>query len=294
MSSPSDTAVVNRKLFQNQFSSREDFRYELIRLEKVVVTVLVLGVSVHSVLVFPLASIDHLCLQVLSLKVGHQNSENMHLIVFTSLLSRRLLVLLVALIVNFNQRVSPGKKNLAYISVLLQWAMLFQAPCLAIGVMVPVLFMDHLVNDIAKVMEWGRPGLIFSGSMFALIFAMVVRFSAVAIGSIESSLSKVSPSLDMASKTMGCNTNQMLRRVHLPLIKRGASDCRLIGVYRINERAKCSIAAASLSISKRFATYVYNYASDEHLELAAMPAVLLVLVGLIPLIIVNRSLEQKH
>lgn len=58
---------------------------------------------------------------------------------------------------------------------------------LAIGVMVTVLFMDHSVNDFAKAMEWQRPGLIFSGSMFALIFAMVVRFSAVAIGSIETS-----------------------------------------------------------------------------------------------------------
>ncbi|MDW2266011.1 iron ABC transporter permease, partial [Vibrio sp. 1557] len=42
------------------------------------------------------------------------------------------------------------------------------------------------------------------------------------------------------------------------------------------------------------ATYVYNFASDEHLELAALPAVLLVLVGLIPLVVVNRSLEQNH
>ncbi|MCV6039035.1 hypothetical protein OFP00_38730, partial [Escherichia coli] len=63
---------------------------------------------------------------------------------------------------------------------------------MAIGVMVAVLFMDYRVNDIAKAMEWGRPGLIFSGSMFALIFAMVVRFSAVAIGSIESNLNKIS------------------------------------------------------------------------------------------------------
>jgi iron(III) transport system permease protein len=164
---------------------------------------------------------------------------------------------------------------------------------LAIGVMVPVLFMDHLVNDIAKAMEWGRPGLIFSGSMFALIFAMVVRFSAVAIGSIESSLSKVSPSLDMASKTMGCNTNQMLRRVHLPLIKRGALIAGLLVFIESMKELNAALLLRPFNF-ETLATYVYNYASDEHLELAAMPAVLLVLVGLIPLIIVNRSLEQKH
>ena len=42
------------------------------------------------------------------------------------------------------------------------------------------------------------------------------------------------------------------------------------------------------------ATYVFNFASDEQLEVAAFPAILLVIVGLIPLVIVNRSLEQKH
>jgi len=164
---------------------------------------------------------------------------------------------------------------------------------LAIGVMVPVLTMDHTVNDIAKAMQWGRPGLIFSGTMFAIIFAMLVRFSAVAIGSIESSLNKISPSLDMAARTMGCQANSMLWRVHLPLIRRGALIAGLLVFIESMKELNASLLLRPFNF-ETLATYVYNYASDEQLELAALPAVLLVLVGLIPLVIVNRSLEQNH
>jgi iron(III) transport system permease protein len=129
--------------------------------------------------------------------------------------------------------------------------------------------------------------------MFALIFALVVRFSAVAIGSVESSLNKVSPSLDMASRTMGCNSNLMLWRIHLPLIRRGALIAGLLVFIESMKELNAAILLRPFNF-ETLATYVYNFASDEHLELAALPAILLVVVGLIPLVVVNRSLEHTH
>ncbi|WP_434358440.1 iron ABC transporter permease [Parasalinivibrio latis] len=164
---------------------------------------------------------------------------------------------------------------------------------LAIGVLIVLTNADHLINDAALALGWGRPGLILSGTMFAVLAAFVVRFAAVAIGSVESGLAKVSPSLDMASRTMGCSATQMLRRVHLPLIRR---SCLIAGLLVFIESMK-ELNAAILLRPFNFetlATYVFNFASDEHLELAALPAILLVLVGLVPLILINRSLEQTH
>lgn len=279
-----------QKLFQNQFNSREDFRYQLNGWKKWLALFWCWGLVCVAFL-FPLGQLLIYAYKYFAQSWTAEFREYAMNSLNVSVLAA-VIGVLVALIVNFNQRVNPGKRNLAYMRLS---SMGYAVPgtVLAIGVMVPVLFMDHLVNDIAKAMEWGRPGLIFSGSMFALIFAMVVRFSAVAIGSIESSLSKVSPSLDMASKTMGCNTNQMLRRVHLPLIKRGALIAGLLVFIESMKELNAALLLRPFNF-ETLATYVYNYASDEHLELAAMPAVLLVLVGLIPLIIVNRSLEQKN
>ncbi|MEF1219152.1 iron ABC transporter permease, partial [Photobacterium damselae] len=84
----------------------------------------------------------------------------------------------------------------------------------------------------------------------------------------------------------------MLRRVHFPLVRRGC----LIAVILVLIESMKELNAALLLRPFNFetlATYVFNYASDEHLELAALPAILLILVGLVPLILVNRSLEQK-
>ena len=279
-----------QKLFQNQFSSREDFRYNLEGWKKWLALFWCWGL-VCAAFIFPLGQLLIYAYKYFAQSWTAEFREYALNSLNVSILAA-LIGVAIALIVNFNQRVNPAKHNLAFMR-LSSLGYAVPGTVLAIGVMVPVLFMDHLVNDIAKMMEWGRPGLIFSGSMFALIFAMVVRFSAVAIGSVESSLSKVSPSLDMASKTMGCNTNQMLRRVHLPLIKRGALIAGLLVFIESMKELNAALLLRPFNF-ETLATYVYNYASDEHLELAAMPAVLLVLVGLIPLIIVNRSLEQKN
>lgn len=202
------------------------------------------------------------------------------------------IALAVAMLVNFNQRLSSSRLGNAFLrGASLGYAV--PGTVLAIGVMVPVLTADHWINDVAKFMDWGRPGLVLSGSMFALVFAFVVRFSAVAIGTVESSMNKISPSLDMAARTMGCNSTQMLSRVHIPLIKRGALIAFLLVFIESMKELNAALLLRPFNF-ETLATYVYNFASDEQLELAAMPAVLLVLVGLIPLIIVNRSLEQAH
>ncbi|MGD8109884.1 ABC transporter permease [Vibrio sp. TRT 17S01] len=279
-----------QKLFQSQYSSREDFRYELAGWKKWGALLWCWGL-VAIAFIFPLAQ---LCIYAYKYFAQSWTAEFQQYAI-NSLhvsLSAAVIGVLVALVVNFSYRLKASRRNLAFMRLS---SMGYAVPgtVLAIGVMVPVLFMDHAVNDFAVYMEWQRPGLIFSGSMFAIIFAMVVRFSAVAIGSVESSLNKVSPSLDMASRTMGCTSNQMLMKVHLPLIRRGALIAGLLVFIESMKELNAALLLRPFNF-ETLATYVYNFASDEHLELAALPAVLLVLVGLIPLIVVNRSLEQTH
>ncbi|KGK18699.1 ABC transporter permease [Vibrio navarrensis] len=279
-----------QKLFQAQFNSHDDFRYQLHGWKKWAALCWCWGLVAVAFL-FPL-------LQLLdySLTYFAQSwTEEFRRFALNSLqvsLSAAIVAVLVALVVNFNYRLHSQRSSLVWMRMSsLGYAV--PGTVLAIGVMVPVLSLDHLVNDLAKQFAWGRPGLIFSGSMFAMIFAMVVRFAAVAIGSIESHLNKVSPSLDMAARTMGCNANRMLWRVHFPLIKRGMLIAGLLVFIESMKELNAALLLRPFNF-ETLATYVYSYASDERLEIAAMPAVLLVLVGLIPLVIVNRSLEQSH
>ncbi|EGQ8062287.1 ABC transporter permease [Vibrio parahaemolyticus] len=279
-----------QKLFQSQFNSHEDFRYELSGWKKWAALVWCWGL-VAVAFILPLLQLIDYSITYFEQSWTPEFREYAWNSLVVSVIAA-IISVAVALVVNFTHRVNGKRESLAFMRLS---SMGYAVPgtVLAIGVMVAVLFMDYRVNDIAKAMEWGRPGLIFSGSMFALIFAMVVRFSAVAIGSIESNLNKISPSLDMASRTMGCTPNTMLWRVHFPLVKRGALIAALLVFIESMKELNASLLLRPFNF-ETLATYVYNFASDEHLELAALPAVLLVLVGLIPLVVVNRSLEQNH
>ncbi|EMA8959252.1 iron ABC transporter permease [Vibrio fluvialis] len=279
-----------QKLYQSQFNSHEDFRYALRGWKKWLALLWCWGL-VCVAFIFPL-------LQLLSYAYTYFEQSwtaEFREYALNSLqvsLSAAVIGVAVALVVNFYSRL---KSNRVSVALMRLSSMGYAVPgtVLAIGVMVPVLTLDHAVNDVAKAMQWGWPGLIFSGTMFAIIFALIVRFSAVAIGSIESSLNKISPSLDMAARTMGCQANAMLWRVHLPLVRRGALIAGLLVFIESMKELNAALLLRPFNF-ETLATYVYNYASDEHLELAALPAVLLVLVGLIPLVVVNRSLEQNH
>ncbi|WP_413111081.1 ABC transporter permease [Thaumasiovibrio sp. DFM-14] len=197
----------------------------------------------------------------------------------------------IAVLVNFQRRLVATPTSVIPVRIA---AMGYAVPgtVLAIGVMIVLVAADFSINSLARDMGWGRPGLLLSGTTFAMISAFVVRFSAVAIGSVESSLSKIPPSLDMAARTMGCNARRMLVRVHFPLVRRGTLIAALLVFIESMKELNAALLLRPFNF-ETLATYVFNFASDEQLERAALPAILLVLVGLIPLILINRSLEQK-
>ncbi|MGF1699982.1 iron ABC transporter permease [Photobacterium makurazakiensis] len=279
-----------QKLFQQEFEHGDDIRYTLTGGKKVAALVWCWGLVVMAFLL-PLAQLSYYAWHYFGDSWTNQFQQYSINSLKVSLIAAICAVIL-ALIVNFYRRLD-GRSMTAIPLRISSMGYAVPGTVLAIGVMIPLTSADHLLNDFTIANGLGRPGLIFSGTMFAIIFAFVVRFAAVAIGSVESSLAKIPPSLDMASKTMGYASLPMLRRVHLPLIRRG---CLIAGLLVFIESMK-ELNAALLLRPFNFetlATYVFNFASDEQLELAALPAILLVFVGLIPLVIVNRSLEQKH
>lgn len=285
-----------QKHFQAQFSSHEDNRYCLRGWKKLFALIWCWGLVLAGFVLPIMQLVNYACRyfdRSWTLEF-HEYSLNSLKVSF----SVAVVCVVIALLVNFYQRLMAqgDDRTITSSSFPMRLSSLGYAvpgTVLAIGIMVAVLTLDHSVNDLAKLMDWGRPGLIFSGTMFALIFALTVRFAAVAVGSVESGLAKVSPNLDMAARTMGCNTTQMLKRVHIPLVMRGALIAGLLVFIESMKELNASILLRPFNF-ETLATYVYNYVSDQQLELAALPAILLVLVGLIPLILINRSLEKVH
>jgi iron(III) transport system permease protein len=201
-----------------------------------------------------------------------------------------LLAMGIALLLGFFRRLDGGIKSLLPLRIA---AMGYAMPgtVLAIGVLVPLTALDFAINDLAEWLGRQGPGLLLTGTITAIVFGYLVRFVAIAIGSVESSMGKISPSLDMAARSLGQGDGAMLRRVHLPLVRRGLfAGAMLVFIESMKE-----LPAALLLRPFNFdtlATHVYQFVSDEMLERGALGAIVIVLVGLLPLIWVNRSLDS--
>ncbi|RAJ07291.1 ABC transporter permease [Aeromonas salmonicida] len=202
-----------------------------------------------------------------------------------------LLAMGIALLLGFFRRLDGGVRSLLPLRIA---AMGYAMPgtVLAIGVLVPLTALDFGINDLAEWLGGQGPGLLLTGTLTAIVFGYLVRFVAIAIGSVESSMGKISPSLDMAARSLGQGDGGMLRRVHLPLVRRGLfAGAMLVFIESMKE-----LPAALLLRPFNFdtlATHVYQFVSDEMLERGALGAIVIVLVGLLPLIWVNRSLDSQ-
>ncbi|WP_413486133.1 ABC transporter permease [Shewanella baltica] len=197
---------------------------------------------------------------------------------------------LIALLLMFVRRISPRPSD-ALPSRLASTGYALPGTVLAIGVLVPLTMLDFAINDLADLLGLKGPGLILTGSVVALIFAFCVRFVAIAIGSVESSYKRISPSLDMVSLTMGQGPRQLLQKVHLPLLGKGLFAGALLVFIESMKELPAALLLRPIGF-ENLATYVFQFVSDEKLEHGALAAIVIVLVGLVPLIYLNRSLEQ--
>lgn len=202
------------------------------------------------------------------------------------------LALVVALIVNFYQRLCPG--ILSKISIRLS-SLGYAVPgtVIAIAVLIPFSSLDLLLNKYLIALDFPSVGLIFSGSLFVLVIAYLVRFSAIAVGSVHSNLDAVSPTLDLAARSLGLNQWQMLCRVNLPLIKKGMLSAFILVFIEAMKELPTALLLRPFNF-ETLATYVYQFVSDEMIEQAALPALLIILMGLLPFILINRLLEESR
>ena len=197
----------------------------------------------------------------------------------------------VGIVLMFVRRVSPRKADMLP-SRLASTGYALPGTVLAIGILVPFTQLDFAINDLADYLGLPGPGLMLTGSSFILICAFCIRFAAIAIGSIENSYKRISPSLDMASVTLGLTPRSLLARVHIPLLRKGVFAGLLLVFIECMKELPAALLLRPIGF-ENLATYVFQFVSDEQLEHGALAAIVIVLVGLVPLIYLNRSLEQE-
>lgn len=161
---------------------------------------------------------------------------------------------------------------------------------IAIGVMIPLAWFDRSVDLLAEQWFGVRTGLIFSGTLFALLLAYSVRFLAVSLHGIEAGLARVKPNMDHAARSMGLSPLQVLGRVHVPLLRSSVLTAALLVFVDVLKELPATLILRPFNFNT-LAIRAHELASDERLADAALPALAIVLVGLLPVIILARSSE---
>lgn len=157
--------------------------------------------------------------------------------------------------------------------------------------------LDHSINNTAIYLQLPEPGLVLSGTIFALVIALTTRFAAVANGAISSGLKQIPANLDLAPASLGANLKTTITKVHLPLLKSSILGAWLLVFVETMKELPAVLLLRPFNF-ETLSTQVYQLISDEMLEQGALGAILIVLFGLFPIIWLNlnsvKAEQVKH
>ncbi|MCP5206879.1 MAG: iron ABC transporter permease [Hahellaceae bacterium] len=210
---------------------------------------------------------------------------------FSLSVTAALVTLAIGVVLAYAKRIDKSRLSIVMLRVSsLGYAL--PGAVLAIGVIIPLAATDNFIDDIFRDYFGLSTGLILSGSIFALIYAYSIRFLAVSSGAVESSLEKVTPNMDLVARSLGYTQSQTLLKVHLPIINKGLLTAVLVVFVDCMKELPATLILRPFNF-ETLATYVYQYASDELLEQSALAALIIVAVGIIPVILLSRTIDNK-
>ena len=201
------------------------------------------------------------------------------------------LALVVALLLAYAGRAHPGRP-MAAVKRLASLGDAVPGTVIAVGALIPLTALDHALIDWAETHLQLALGLVITGSAIALIFAYLARFLAVALNAVEASLARIRPSLDEAAKSLGASRLGLLARVHVPLLSGGIVSGLLLVFVDVMKELPATIVLRPFNF-ETLATQVYILAADERLAEAATPSLIIVAVGLIPVMLLSRTLRRR-
>lgn len=163
---------------------------------------------------------------------------------------------------------------------------------IAVGILLPLGRLDNLIAAWAQEHFGVNPGLILTGSIAALIYAYLVRFLAVAFQTVEAGLTRVTPSMDDAARSLGFSPARTLARVHVPIMWGSFATAGLLVFVDVMKELPATFAMRPFNFDT-LAVEAYNLAKDERIAEAAVPALLMVGIALVPLIALSRQITRS-
>ncbi len=159
---------------------------------------------------------------------------------------------------------------------------------LAVGVLIPLAALDHRLADFVQALTGTDPGLMLTGTAFALILAFSMRFFGIAQSAMDAALGRVPPSLAMAARTLGRAEAKVLSAMYVPLIRGSALTTVLMVFVECVKELPATLLLRPFNFST-LSTRTYELASLERMGEAAPAALVVVAVGLVAVALIQRA-----
>lgn len=203
-----------------------------------------------------------------------------------------LLAVSLALMVAYARRLQPHPlTRLAHAATGMGYAL--PGSVIAVGVLIPVTRLDNVLAEFFLNSFGWKSGLLFTGSIAALVYACLVRYLTAALQSVDAALHRVTSHMDDAARSLGLSPGAVLKRVHLPLLRRGLLTAGLLVFIDVMKELPATLVMRPFNFDT-LATQVYTLASDERLTEASTAALAIVVVGLLPLVVLSRQIAQDR
>lgn len=202
------------------------------------------------------------------------------------------IALVVAVVLAYGSRIAPSAPMRAA-TRLAGFGYALPGSVIAVGLLVPLTAFDNTLDGFMRSTFGIATGLILTGTIAALIYAYVVRYLAVALGTVDAAFGKIPPSLDGASRTLGKGAGATLLRIHLPLMKGGLLTAFLIVFVDVMKELPATLIMRPFDFDT-LAVQAYRLASDERLAEASVPSLMIVAAGLVPVILLSWQIARTR
>ena len=163
---------------------------------------------------------------------------------------------------------------------------------LAVGLLTPISTIDRYLAEFFDTQFQWQTGLILTGTTFTLIYAYLIRFLTVAFNSVSSGLNQIPEAYSHAAKSLGAPWQRILYKIHLPLMRRAVVTAAILVFVDTMRELPATLLLRPFNF-ETLATRVYRLASDERLAEASTAAITIVMIGLIPVLFLNRLSDKK-
>ena len=207
-------------------------------------------------------------------------------------LSAAVIAVMLALFLAYGKRLLKSNSITAAIRVVAT-GYAIPGTVVAVGVIIPFAWFDNSLDSWLREHYDFSSGLLLSGSLFAVMFAYMVRFLAISIQSVEAGLVKVKPSMDEVARSLSYTPAEILMQVHLPLMKGTVLTAFLIVFVDVMKELPATLILRPFNFNT-LAVRAYELAADERLADSSTAALMIVVVGLVPVILLSHSISASR